>query len=91
METTVDKKYIIIAFYLDRTINPCGTPCRSFVLTQTSGDAEEALRIGLFWEETMLECVGTDSEYHEVIVEDITHLNFESEVSKRINHVEAGL
>ena len=80
--------YLIIAFHLDRTINPCGTPCRSVVSTQTSHDAEEALRIGVFWEDEIPEFMGTSLEYHEVVVADMTGFDFTSRALGRINHME---
>lgn len=80
-------KYLIIAFTLDTTVNPCGTPCRSIVTSQTSEDPEEALRIGLWWEQEMWFYRGTAIEYDEVQVIDMTGFDWVSKVEGKVSHV----
>lgn len=85
----MEEKYIVIAFRLDLTFNPCGTPCRSIVVTHVDSDPEEALRVGLIWEELMKHYIGTDFEYNEVQVVDMTGFDFTSRVSAASKRMES--
>lgn len=64
------KRYAIIGFMLDTTINHDGSPVRSVTFIQDTDDADEALRTGLAWEGDMETHRGTQFEYDEVQVID---------------------
>lgn len=65
------KRYAVICFLLDTTINHDGTPCRSCSFVQDMDDAELALKLGLEFESQMEDFRGTPMEYDEVQVIDM--------------------
>ena len=68
---TDNKRYVVIGFLLDTTINPCGTPCRSCTFIHQTDNQEEALDLGLKMEREMEDHRGTSYEYDEVQVLDM--------------------
>jgi len=65
------KRYTIVGFLLDTTINHDGTPVRSITFIQDADDADEALRTGIEFERQMEDFRGTPMEYDEVQVIDM--------------------